>query len=233
LAELERDFQAIFLGVGLGKVQMLGVPGEELPEVVDALDFIAQLKVDRPRARVGRRVVVVGGGNTAIDAVTQAARLGAEEVWMVYRRGPREMPAYHHEQELARQAGARFVWNAQPTRVAGEGRVQALHLQRLAADGEGRAAKLAPVAGSDFEIGCDMVIRANGQSARALFLQSLPGVKLERGRPAVDASMQTTNPRYFAGGDCISGGKEVVNAVAEGKIAAQGIHRYLSSKGAA
>jgi glutamate synthase (NADPH/NADH) small chain len=230
LAELERDYAAIFIGVGLGRVAKLRIPGEELPGVFDALDFIAVLKTDRAAASAkvsGKRVVVIGGGNTAIDAATQSARLGAAEVTIVYRRGRDEMPAYQHEQELARHDGARFLFESAPEHIDGIGRVEGIGFRKMKSVGEGRAARLEPILGSDFRVACDLVIRANGQTAQEALLVSLPGVKLEKNRPLVDDNLQTSNPRYFAGGDCISGGQEVVNAVAEGKRAGATIDAWV------
>jgi glutamate synthase (NADPH/NADH) small chain len=233
LDELEQKFDAIFVGVGLGRIGRLGIPGEELDGVVDAIDFIARLKLERGHTQVGRRVVVVGGGNTSIDCVTQAARLGAEEVTLVYRRGPEEMPAYAHEVELARQSGTHFVFLAQPVRVLGRGHVEAVELSRMrlgAPDASGR--RRPEPSGETFTLACDMVIPATGQEPRSELLESLPGVKLDRGRVVVDErTMQTSNPRYFAGGDCVSGGQEVVNAVAEGKRAAAGMAAYIAKRG--
>jgi dihydropyrimidine dehydrogenase (NAD+) subunit PreT len=230
LADLERDYAAIFIGVGLGRVAALRIPGEDLEGVVDALDFIAELKTHRAAASAkvaGRRVVVVGGGNTAIDAATQSARLGATEVTLVYRRGRDEMPAYRHEQELARHDGARFLFEAAPLHIDGVGRVEGIALRKMKPVGEGRTAGLEPILGSDFRLACDLVIRANGQTAQEALLASLPGVKLANNRPIVGENMQTSNPRYFAGGDCISGGQEVVNAVAEGKRAGAMIDAWV------
>ncbi len=232
IEDLERQHDAVFVGVGLGRIGRLGIPGDELDGVVDALDFIAQLKLDRSRARVGRRVVVIGGGNTAIDAVTQSQRLGAEEVTLVYRRGEAEMPAYKHEVQLARESGCRFSFLHHPTRILGRGKVEAIELQRMrlgAPDASGRR-KPEPAGGDPLVLACDMVIPATGQQPRSELLESLPSVRLDRGRVVVNDRMQTTNPRYFAGGDCVSGGQEVVNAVAEGKRAAAGIAAYLESR---
>lgn len=230
IAELERQFDAVFVGVGLGKVGPLGVPGEELDGVTEAIDFIETLKTRRSEARVGRRVVVVGGGNTSIDCVTQARALGAEEVTLVYRRSEEEMPAYAHEVALARDFGCRFVFLAAPLRVLGTSRVEAIELGRMrlgAPDASGRR-KPEPAAGEPLVLACDMVIAATGQEKHVGFLERLPNVKLDRGRVVVDErTMQTSNPRYFAGGDCVSGGQEVVNAVAEGKRAAAGIAAYI------
>lgn len=233
IAELEQDFDVGFIGVGLGKIGRLGVPGDALPGVLDAIDFIAALKLERERVRLGPRVVVVGGGNTSIDCVTQAARLGAEEVTLIYRRGPEELPAYSHEVELAKQAGCRFVFLAQPRRVLGAAKVEAIELDRVrlgAPDASGRRTP-EPAGGAPLVLPCDTVIAATGQKPRLELLSQLPAVQLERGQVVVDPrTMQTTNPRWFAGGDCVSGGQEVVNAVAEGKRAAAGMAAYLASR---
>jgi glutamate synthase (NADPH/NADH) small chain len=198
-----------------------------------ALELIAALKTDRAAAArgLGRRVLVVGGGNTAIDAVTQSARLGADEVTLVYRRGPDEMTAYAHEIELARKDGVQFRYQLQPVAVVGDGRVEGLRVVRVEpsarADGSGRRA-FQPVPGSETVLAADTIVYATGQTARDALLRSIPGLVLDGGRPVHDPlTMQTSNPRYFAGGDMANGGKEVVNAVAEGKRAARGIDRVL------
>jgi glutamate synthase (NADPH/NADH) small chain len=233
LEEIERQFDAVFVGVGLGRIGKLGIPGDELPGVVDAIDFIAQLKTRRSQVKIGQRVAVIGGGNTAVDAVTQAQRLGAEEVYMIYRRGPEEIPAYKHELELARLSGCRFMYLSNPVRILGRGKVEAIELAHMrlgAPDASGRR-KPEPAGGDNLVLPIDTVIPATGQQPRSELLESLPGVRLDRGRVAVDErTMQTSNPRYFAGGDCVSGGQEVVNAVAEGKRAAAGIAAYIESR---
>jgi glutamate synthase (NADPH/NADH) small chain len=233
-AELERQFDAIFIGVGLGKVGKLEIEGEHLDGAVEAIGFIETLKLRRAEARVGKRVAVIGGGNTSIDCVTQALALGAEEVTLMYRRSQAEMPAYKHEIELAREMGSRFMFQVAPLRIIGDNAVTALELQPMRlgpADASGRrrpeAAPGAPVV-----FPCDMVIAATGQETHDELLAQLPNVRLERGRVLVDErTMQTSNPRYFAGGDCVSGGQEVVNAVAEGKRAAAGIAAFIEKNG--
>lgn len=233
LQELERGFGAIFVGVGLGKTRRLGIPGEGLRGVHEAIDFIEEVK-SRPFAEidVGRRVVVIGAGNTSVDCATQARRLGAEWVAIVYRRGEREMPAYDYEYELAKQDGVQFLWNTQPVEIQGNAHVERLVCIRtrpgeLDTSGRSRAEE---VPDSRFFIETDMVIEALGQAPSSSFLDRLPRVRVEQGRVVVDPDTgQTTNPKYFAGGDCVNGGKEVVNAVAEGKRAAAGIDRYLSA----
>lgn len=148
---LVSDFDAVFIGIGLGRTKALGIPGEEQTGVIDALTFIEQIKTRPYRfTRVGRRVVVVGAGNTAIDAATQAKRLGAESATIVYRRGPADMPSFHYEQELARTDGCGFRFNCRPTRILGNGQVTGLEVETP------HGMEVIP---------CDMVITALGQTA--------------------------------------------------------------------
>ena len=223
--QLEEQFDVIFLGVGLGRTQPLDIPGEGLPGVIDALRFIADYKTRRG-ARVGRRVVVVGGGNTAIDSATAALRLGAQEVHVLYRRSEAEMPAFEFEFDLAKREGVRFHWLTQPVAIHGRAAVESVECVRMELgppDRRGRRQPL-PVAGSNFGLACDMLIPSIGQSRLLDFLSQFRDVSLEGGSVAVDrATCQTKNPRYFAGGDCVNGGREVVDAVAEGKRAALAI----------
>ncbi|MFM7244889.1 MAG: NAD(P)-dependent oxidoreductase [Planctomycetaceae bacterium] len=231
VADLERDHDAIFIGIGLGGANRLGIAGEDLPEVIDALDFIEQIHT-RPldQVPVGRRVAVLGCGNTAIDAVTQAKRLGAEVATIVYRRGPAEMSAYPFEYDLAKTDGATFLFDTVPIAVVGNaGHVTGLTLART----EVRDGRVGVVAGSEWTEPCDMVLKAVGQEKQAGLLTRLfPGLKLDgRGRVVHDpATMQTSLPTVFVGGDAASGGREVVNAVAEGKKAARGVHAALGGE---
>jgi dihydropyrimidine dehydrogenase (NAD+) subunit PreT len=233
LRDLEQRHDALFLGVGLGKSPDLRIPGEELEGVIDALEFIGKVTQRKwEKVEVGRRVAVIGAGNTAIDAVTEAKRLGAEEVMIIYRRTQEEMPAYKYEYELAKQDGVIFHWLTAPTRIVGDGRVEALECTRMKLgepDESGRRTPV-PIPQTEFTIPVDMVIKSLGQKANESFLTQIPNLKIQDGKVWVDAgTMQTSNPRYFAGGDCINGGKEVVNAAADGKRAAHGIHKYVMS----
>jgi dihydropyrimidine dehydrogenase (NAD+) subunit PreT len=232
IKEMEEQFDIVFLGVGLGRTQPLEIPGEGLPGVIDALRFIAEYKTYRG-ARVGRRVAVVGGGNTAIDAATAALRLGAEEVHVLYRRSEAEMPAYAFEYDLAKQEGVRFHWLTQPVAIhgaPGNGAVESVECVRMElgpSDRRGRR-QPQPVPGSNFRLSCDMVIPSIGQSRLLDFLSQFRDIRQAGGLVTVDpATGQTSNPRYFAGGDCVNGGREVVDAVAEGKRAAAGIAHIL------
>jgi dihydropyrimidine dehydrogenase (NAD+) subunit PreT len=216
--ELEAKHDAIFLGVGLGATHKLNIPGEDLPGVFEALDFIERIKTrDWRNVPLGKTVAVVGAGNTAVDVVTQAKRLGAERVVMVYRRTQSEMPAYEYEYELAKRDAVEFLWQTAPVEIVGNGAVAALRCAKT--DGSNQT----------FEIPCEMVVKAIGQQKRATFFQTIPNLELDaNGRVRVNnETMQTTNPKYFAGGDSVNGGKEAVDASQMGKIAAQGIHHYL------
>ena len=242
LLHLERDFDAIFIGIGLGATDDLQIPGEELEGCCDAISFIEETKSKSfADIQIARRVAVIGGGNTAIDVVTAARRLGAKEVYMVYRRGPEEMSAFDYEYELAKKDTVIFWWQALPVRVIddGHGRVAALECvrtekgppEKLPNDARGRAT-FVPVPGSEFRLEVGMVVKALGQKRKTDFLRQIAGLELKNGCVAVDAAtMRTGNPKYFAGGDCVNGGGEVVDAVAHGKKAAAGIHQTLETAG--
>jgi glutamate synthase (NADPH/NADH) small chain len=230
IAQIETEFDAIFLGLGLGRGARLNVPGEDLPEVLEALDFIEQIHTHPlHEVAVGERVAIVGGGNTAIDAVTQAKRLGAREAVLVYRRSQAEMPAYEFEQELAKCDGARFMFNVVPVEILsnGTGHVSGLKLARAASTN----GKLQVLPGSEFVEPFDMVIKAIGEEKQAaLFKKLFPAIELDS-RGVVVRNLdtgQTNLPKVFTGGDCANGGREVVNAVAEGKKAARAIHACFS-----
>lgn len=237
--ELLSDFDAIFLGVGMGSVPHLGIPGEELEGVTEALSFIAETKLaekdglGRLQALpVGRQVAVIGAGNTAIDAATIAKRLGAVRVTLVYRRGEDQMTAYDFEYSFIKLEGAEFRFLSQPVRVLGEdGRVVGLECLRveLGAPGPDGRALPEPVPGSEFVIPCDQVIKAIGQEKR-FDLYAHFGLEQERGYLGVDEELRTANPKIFAGGDCIraTGDAMTVTATQDGKIAAKSIHAQLS-----
>lgn len=231
LAELEKKHDAIFLGVGLGLSSRLNIPGEHLPGVVDALDFIGKVTTRNwSSVDVGKRVAVIGAGNTAIDAVTEARRLGAEQVMIIYRRSRDEMPAYDFEYDLAKKDGVQFQFLTAPSRIIGRDHVEALECIQMRLgepDEEGRRTPV-PVPHSEFQIPVDMIIKSVGQKIEETFLAQIPNLKTQAGRIWVNAeTLQTSNPKYFAGGDCINGGKEVVNAAADGKRAARGIEALL------
>jgi dihydropyrimidine dehydrogenase (NAD+) subunit PreT len=222
--QLKEWHDAIFLGVGLGETNRLNIPGEGLDGVYDALQFIELIKSREWHSiPLGRTVAVIGAGNTAIDAATQAKRLGAQRVMMVYRRSEREMPAYRYEYELALRDGIEFVWQAAPVGIL-EGEEGGLSLRCERTDGSLEL----------FDIPCDMVIKAVGQQKMRSFFEDTVGVAVdEKGRVIVDEQMRTSDPLIFAGGDCANGGAEAVDAAQMGKLAAQGIHLALTGEAVA
>ena len=222
------DYDALFVGIGLGDIPPLELPGEELDGVESALAFIERLKT-HPHAEASlaaERVAVIGGGNTAVDAVIQSARLGADKVTLVYRRGREHMRAYDHEIAKAQADGVEFEFWAMPVAVTGSGSVEGLECIRTALDSDGRPQ---PVAGSEFRLDVTRVFRATGQAKQRDFLSGIPQLEIDAGgRVVVDDNFRTAHPAVWAGGDCVNGGKEVVNAVAHGKAAAQAIDVELT-----
>jgi glutamate synthase (NADPH/NADH) small chain len=217
LESLEAEFDYLFLGLGLGAMQRLGIPGEDNNGVTNALELISAYKTGHVREMRGT-VVVVGAGNTAIDAANAARRLGAETVYLLYRRGENDMSAFDFEYEHAKQEGVQFLWRRQPIaiRTNEHGRLLLDTVQVQQVD-----KTLLPIPDSQFTIDCDVVVPAIGQSPLAQMIRELRGVEVREGRIVADRSTgQTSNPRYFAGGDCVNGGREVVDAVAGGKRAA-------------
>jgi len=233
LGQLEAEHDAIFLGVGLGAIHRLGLDREDMPGVTNALTLIADYKRGAITGISGR-VAVIGAGNTAIDAANASVRLGADEVTMVYRRGPAQMSAFDFEYEHAKVEGVHFLWHVQPVGLKGNGKVEAVRLERLESTKDG---SLVPVPDSAFELSVEHVVLAIGQSTHTDILagnDTAPArLKLERGRILIDrATGQTSNPKYFAGGDCTNGGREVVDAVADGKRAGTAIAAWLGGQNA-
>ena len=230
LEELLSEFDAVFVGVGLGSIAPIGIDGESLPGVWDALDLIAAFKKGELAEAFGegRRIAVLGGGNTAIDAARLAARLGAA-VTLVYRRGEEHMPAYRHEIQEAKTDGVELLTWAAPEAI-----VQTADLLlrwRRTQPGEpgpdGRPAVVSTDHAEDLPV--DIVVIATGQQERTGWLRGV--VDLDRkGRVVVDDTQQTSHPKIWAGGDCVSGGQEVVNAVAEGMTAARSIDQTLKAR---
>lgn len=213
--ELRSRHDAVFFATGLGATNRLNIPGEDLDGVFDALEFIEKIKTrDWKSVPLGRNVVVIGAGNTAIDAVTQAKRLGADKVTLMYRRTEKDAPAYDYEMELARKDGIEFLWETTPVEIGGHSSVSGMRVRQ----GNG-----------EFMIDCDMVLKAIGQQKTASFFAEVIGVDVdEKGRVVVNEQMQTSDPKIFAGGDCANGGKEAVDASQMGKLAAIGIHEVLT-----
>jgi len=226
LEDLEKQFDCIFIGVGLGAMERLGIPGEHTHGVIDALRFIARYKT-LPDFQVGRSVIVIGGGNTAIDAANAAKRLGATDVHLFYRRTEKEMPAFSFEYDHSKVEGVQFHWLSQPVEIVErDGRAVAVKFveTRLGdPDASGRR-KSEPIPGTEFAVDCDTVIPALGQTRLSELLSAVPGVEVNGGLIVVDRPTgRTGNPKYYAGGDCVNGGREVVDAVADGKRAALAI----------
>lgn len=227
LAALEATHDAIFLGIGLGAIHKLGIPGEDKSGVTNALDYIASYKSGAVTTAPSR-VAVIGAGNTAIDAAIAAVRLGANEVHMLYRRGPEQMSAFAFEYEHAKQEGVKFLWHVSPISIEGNTGAESITLARLEATSDG---SLIPAQGDPMRLPVNLIILAIGQSTHSSFLSEK--IKIERGRILIDrATGQTSNPKYFAGGDCINGGREVVDAVADGKRAGIGIAAWLEGQDA-
>jgi len=221
LDSLSEEFDAVFLSIGLSGVNALGLAGEDKANVRDAVDFIAELRQaeDLTALPIGRRVVVVGGGMTAIDAGIQAKLLGAEEVTIVYRRGPEAMAASAFEQELAATKGVRIIHNAQPVGIEGGDTLTGVTFAYT----ETRDGKLAAL-DETFTLPADQLFKAIGQT-----LTGTPAaIEIDRGKIIVDETQRTSAEGIWAGGDCASGGDDLtVTAVAEGRDAAMEIHAKL------
>jgi len=225
LAELRDENDAVFLGIGLGAVNDLGIDNEDLPGVRSAIDYIAELRQaeDKSELPVGRRVVVIGGGMTAIDIAVQSKRLGAEQVIIAYRRGPLEMGASDFEQQLAQTSGVTIQHWVVPTGIRDNDGTISIELTKTSLDGNGRLSTTDETRVLD----ADVVFKAIGQK---LVEHELAGIKLQKGRILVDDSHATTLDKVWAGGDCVVGGDDLtVSAVQHGKIAAIAIDRSLSN----
>ncbi|MDF1813563.1 MAG: NAD(P)-dependent oxidoreductase [Verrucomicrobiales bacterium] len=228
VAELREEFDAVFLGIGLGDGRKLKIPGEDLPEVSDAIDFIEEIHTQPlEKVKVGKNVVVIGCGNTAIDAVSQAKRLGAENATILYRRSEKEMSAYRFEYALAKSERCEFLFNVSPVEIREtNGHVSSVTMVKT-------DHKAKPVEGSEITIECDQVIMALGQMKMQKMLAGwFPELKFG---PAGNIetnpeTQQTSVPSVYAGGDAANGGAEVVNAVAEGKRAALHLHSIFGGE---
>lgn len=224
LDDLKEQYDAVFLGLGLGAVNEASVEGQELEGVVDAVDVIRELRQadDLTALEVGRRTVVIGGGMTAVDAAVQTKMLGAEEVTLVYRRGVENMNASMFEQDLAKVNGVMIRTWLQPKKVLGDnGRVSGMEFSYMhVKDGQ-----YAPT-GETLHIDCDRVLMAIGQQFVAG--DTNDAIELSSGRIQVDEQKRTSDKHIWAGGDCITGGDDLtVAAVQDGKLAAESIHATL------
>ncbi|MGF6368026.1 dihydropyrimidine dehydrogenase (NAD+) subunit PreT [Paraburkholderia sp. RAU6.4a] len=231
LAELRAAYDAVFVGVGLGGTHTLSIEGELLDGVLDAVNFIARVREadDLASVPVGRKVVVLGGGNTAIDAAVQSRKLGAEQVTLAYRRGAAQMSATWAELEFARSQGVTLAEWMKPLRIVGDTQVRAVEFERTGLDMSGALRGT----GEIVRVEADMVLKAIGQT---LLPEGLDGLQLseEGGRVAVDANGATSLAGVFAGGDCAGHGATdlTVQAVQDGKLAAHAIDRFLASQSA-
>ncbi len=214
LSELLQDYDAVFLGIGLADSNSLGIEGEDLDGVVNAIEYIAELRQaeDKTTLPVGRNVVVIGGGMTAIDVAVQSKRLGAEQVHMVYRRGPEQMSASVFEQALAQTSGVTIHHWASPQKIAGDGHVSAVDFELASGD-------------ETLRLDADVVFKAIGQKMRD---DGLDVLQRQSGRFVVDENQKTSMDRVWAGGDCVVGGDDLtVSAVQHGKVAAVAIDQHL------
>lgn len=230
LRRLEHEADAIVLAIGMGGDSDVRYPGDDLQGVWDSLPFIEQLKTGRP-PDVGERVIVLGGGNTAIDCAVEARRLGAHSVTLAYRRTRAEMPAYAHEVELAEREGVRFEWLTTPVRMLGSrGRIAAAEFRRMRLGSPGVDGRRRPeeVPGSEYTLPADAVVKAIGQKPRTEFVELIDGVHVVSGKLVVDEHGRTGNPKVFAAGDAINGGSTVVEAVRGAKLAAFAVHEALA-----
>jgi dihydropyrimidine dehydrogenase (NAD+) subunit PreT len=229
LSQLKKEFEAVYLGIGVGVARQLDIPGEKLEGVVDAIQFIYDIR-DKgyPSVPVGDKVAVIGMGMTAIDAATQAKRLGAKEVTMIYRRTQDEMPCTEYELNIAKQDGCNITWLAAPIKVKGEkGKVKKLVCSKMQLGEPDASGRRSPVdTGETFTIDVDMVIKAAGQVP---FEKLVGKLKIEnlKGKIVIDDNCATNVKGVFAGGDAVNGGKEVVDAVEDGKRGATSILKYL------
>ena len=221
LETLTADYDAVFLGMGLAGVNALRAEGETRAGVTDAVEFIADLRQagDLSSLPVGRNVVVIGGGMTAIDAAVQSKLLGAQSVTILYRRDRSAMPASRYEQDLAAAKGVQMIFNALPIAILGNGAVTGVRVEYTRSEGKALIGT-----GETFEIPADQVLKAIGQT-----LSGTPGgLEIAGGKIKVTGSGRTSRPGVWAGGDCAAGGEDLtVTAVAEGRDAAEDIHTSL------
>ncbi len=231
LDELKSKYDAVFLGMGLGGVNALGIPGEDMPGVENAVEFIARLRqsndLDSLQSKIGRNVVVIGGGMTAIDAAVQSKHLGAENVTVVYRREQSAMNASAFEQELAQKSGVLLRSNLQPKEIiSAAGVIQKTFFEYT----ETKGGKLVGT-GEMLCIDSDQVLVAIGQNMQHVVLQgSRAPISMKAGRIEVDENRQSSDKSVWAGGDCIVGGDDLtVSAVQDGKLAAESIHTTLEN----
>ena len=230
LERLRREYDAVFLAIGLGKDKRLGIDGEHLRGVLPVLDFLENAKGDENRVRVAGDVVVVGGGNVSLDAAATAKRLGASSVTLLYRRSEKEMKVWRSELEECKRQGVIFRLLTVPAAILGEVNVNGIRCRRTRLseerDPSGRPVPL-EIEGTDFVLPADTVIVAVGQRVKSEWAARF--ARTENGFLKVNERFETSMPGVFAGGDLIVGEGTVVQSVAHGKHAAHAIHQYLSN----
>ena len=232
LTGLQKSYDAVYLGLGVGVARQLDIPGEDLQGVEDAISFIYDLRSKGyPAIPVGDKVAVIGMGMTAIDAATQAKRLGAKEVTMLYRRTEAEMPCTKHELDIAMLDGCEIIWLAAPKEVKGaNGKVTELICTKMSLGEPDASSRCSPVdTGDTFSLEVDMVIKAAGQIPFEELINN-SGLNNKNGKIVIDGSCATNIKGVFAGGDAVNGGKEVVDAVQAGKDGAMAILKFLEIK---
>lgn len=219
--ELKAEYNAVFLGVGLVGVNELSVPGNDKNNVLDAVKFIENLrqKEDKASIPIGRKIVVIGGGMTAVDAAVQSKLLGADDVSIVYRRERAKMGASKFEQDLATSKGVRIIENASPVEISGNEAVSSIKFAYTKSTNG-----VLEIQPEEFELEVDQVFKAIGQNIDS----SLRDLKLENGKIVIDEEGRTSVSGIWAGGDCALGGEDLtVTAVAQGRDAAESINNYL------
>jgi dihydropyrimidine dehydrogenase (NAD+) subunit PreT len=229
LADLQKNYDAVYLGIGVGIARDLEIPGEELEGVVDAIQFIYDIRSKGyPAVPVGDKVAVIGMGMTAIDAATQAKRLGAKEVTMLYRRTEAEMPCTKHELDIAMLDGCEIAWLTAPKEIKGNGKAEQLVCSKMKLGEPDASGRRSPLdTGETFTLDVDMVIKAAGQVPFEELVKN-NGLNNKNGKIVIDAHCATNIKGVFAGGDAVNGGKEVVDAVQAGKDGATAILDYLT-----
>jgi dihydropyrimidine dehydrogenase (NAD+) subunit PreT len=229
LGELQKNYDAVYLGFGVGLARQLEIPGEHLEGVVDAINFIYDIRAkDYSAVAVGDKVAVIGMGMTAIDAATQAKRLGANEVTLIYRRTQEEMPCTEVELDIAKLDGCNIIWLASPKEITGEsGKVSHLICSIMQLGDSDTTGRRTPVdTGETITLAVDMVIKAAGQIPYETIISNNE-ILNTKGKIIIDKNSSTNIKGVFAGGDCVNGGKEVVDAVQAGKEGAEAILNFL------
>lgn len=228
LNDLEKQYDAIFVGVGLGPTAELNLLGVDKENVIGAVEFVEELRMTEHKVNIPDSVIVIGGGNTAMDAASESARMGAKNVVLAYRRSKEEMGGYDFEYDLARNAGAKGLFNVQPVEITGNGKATGVKFIKT----ESKNGKLEYIDGSEFVLDCDLVIKGTGQAKLGGFFSLIDGLEMDKNTRILvnEESFQTGNPVYFAGGDAVNGGAEVVNGAYDGKQAARGIENWLKKK---